>query len=64
MAMVTGEHIRAARERVGESQAEFGKRFGVDQSAISRWETQGLPSRGPAEAIVERVLAELKEAAE
>jgi transcriptional regulator with XRE-family HTH domain len=62
--MVTGEAIKRARERLGESQAEFSKRFGVDQSAVSRWETQGVPSRGPAEAIVERVLADLAEAAE
>lgn len=62
--MISGDAIKAARERVGESQAEFAKRFGVDQSALSRWETRGIPARGPAEAIVERVLAELSEAAE
>jgi DNA-binding transcriptional regulator YiaG len=63
--MVTGEMIKAARERLGQSQAEFAKRFGVDQSAVSRWETQGLPARGPAEKMVERVLADLaQEAAE
>jgi transcriptional regulator with XRE-family HTH domain len=62
--MTSGKALKHARERLGESQAEFAKRFGVDQSAVSRWETQGVPSRGPAEAIVERVLAELGEAAE
>lgn len=63
--MVTGEAIKTARERLGESQAEFAKRFGVDQSAVSRWETHGVPARGPAEKMVERVLTDLaQEAAE
>jgi DNA-binding transcriptional regulator YiaG len=62
--MISGDDIKATRERLGESQAEFAKRFGVDQSALSRWETQGVPVRGPAEAIVERVLTELAEVAE
>jgi transcriptional regulator with XRE-family HTH domain len=39
--------IRRARELVGESQAAFGARFGVDQSTAHRWETQGPPPRGP-----------------
>lgn len=62
--MILGDAIKAARERLGESQAEFAKRFGVDQSAVSRWETQGVPGRGPAAAFVERVLAEIEGAAE
>lgn len=62
--MITGDAIRAARERVGESQADFARRFGVDQSIVSRWETKGVPERGPAQALIERVLAELSEAAQ
>lgn len=46
--------IREAREKVGESQAAFGARFGVDQSTIHRWETDGPPSRGPARKAIER----------
>jgi DNA-binding transcriptional regulator YiaG len=46
--------IRGAREKVGESQATFGERFGVDQSTIHRWETVGPPSRGPARRAIER----------
>ncbi len=59
--MITGDDIKTARERLGESQAEFAKRFGVDQSAVSRWEVFGIPSRGTTQAIVERVLAEIIE---
>ena len=49
--------IREAREKVGESQAAFGARFGVDQSTICRWETDGPPSRGPARKAIERELS-------
>lgn len=57
--MTSGYILKAVRARIGESQVEFAKRFGVDQSALSRWETRGVPSRGPAKAVVERVLAEI-----
>jgi len=62
--MISGDAIRANRERLGESQTEFAERFGVTQSAISRWETNGIPEHGAAEAAIERILAELSEAAE
>jgi hypothetical protein len=58
--MQTGEHIKAARERLRETQAAFGARFGVDQSTVHRWETQGLPDRGTTRLAVERVLSELR----
>ncbi|HEX7881677.1 MAG TPA: helix-turn-helix transcriptional regulator [Afipia sp.] len=46
--------IRKAREVAGESQAAFGARFGVDQSTIHRWETDGPPVRGPAKMALAR----------
>jgi DNA-binding transcriptional regulator YiaG len=49
--------IREAREKVGESQASFGERFGVDQSTVHRWETQGPPRHGPARKALERELS-------
>jgi DNA-binding transcriptional regulator YiaG len=55
------ESIKAMRERLGESQAIFGQRFGVDQSTIQRWETKGPPTRGPARMAIGRVLSELEE---
>jgi DNA-binding transcriptional regulator YiaG len=60
--MITGEVIREAREKLGESQAEFAKRFGVVQSVVSRWEAFGIPSNGSSKTLVRRVLAELGEA--
>jgi len=58
--MVTGERIRTARARLGESQAEFARRFEVDQSTIARWEANGLPERGLLQTAVMRVIEELK----
>jgi DNA-binding transcriptional regulator YiaG len=58
--MITAAHIRSARERVDETQEEFAARFGLDQSTISRWETEGPPDQGPAKALIQRVLLEIK----
>src|ERR1700744_942080 len=59
--MIDGPQIKAARARIGESQKSFAKRLGGDQATLSRWESFGTPARGPAEAIVERVLVEVSE---
>ncbi|MBW7966774.1 helix-turn-helix transcriptional regulator [Bradyrhizobium sp. BR 10261] len=57
-----GKLIRLARERVGESQAAFGERFGVDQSTVHRWETNGPPTRGPARKAIEREISAIEAA--
>jgi DNA-binding transcriptional regulator YiaG len=57
--MPTSEQIKTARERLGETQAQFGARFGVDQSTVHRWETKGLPDYGPTRMVVERLLSSL-----
>lgn len=56
---LSGDELKATRERLGESQSQFGERFGVDQSTIHRWETDGISDRGTTKLAVERVLAEL-----
>jgi DNA-binding transcriptional regulator YiaG len=55
--MVTSDSIKAARNKVGESQDAFGRRFGVHQSTVDRWETKGPPARGPGRMAIERELA-------
>lgn len=57
--MVTAADIHRARRGVGESQAAFARRFGVNQSTIDRWEKSGPPNRGPGLLLIERILAEL-----
>ena len=61
--MVTPDEIKKTRERLKETQAVFGQRFGVDQSTVHRWETDGLPDRGTSRLVVERELAELQASA-
>jgi DNA-binding transcriptional regulator YiaG len=53
------ENIKAVRERLGETQAAFGRRFGVDQSTVHRWETEGVSRRGATRVAVEHVLRNL-----
>lgn len=57
---MTGEKIRQARERVGESQAAFGRRFGVDQSTVHRWENLGPPKSGAARKALEREILSIE----
>jgi DNA-binding transcriptional regulator YiaG len=40
---LTGETIRALRERYGETSRQFGRRFNVSGAYISGWETGGQP---------------------
>lgn len=58
--MITGDSIRAARQKLRESQADFGRRFGVNQSTVNRWENKGVPDRGTARVAIERLMGELK----
>lgn len=51
--------LRTIREGLGESQEAFALRFGVDQSTIARWETRGVPRRGAARALIERLSEEI-----
>jgi DNA-binding transcriptional regulator YiaG len=57
--MLSAAAIRATREQLGENQAKFAKRFGVNQCTISRWETEGLPTKGVAK-LIERAIRELR----
>ncbi len=55
-----GRKLRKERERLGESQDEFAKRFGVDQATISRWENNAVPPRGSSLKLIQIVLSGLR----
>ena len=59
--MVSPEQIKRVRRARGESQSEFAKHFGVDQSTIHRWETYGIPERGMTPVAVDRILKDIKQ---
>jgi transcriptional regulator with XRE-family HTH domain len=44
--------IRTARKHLGESQEAFGARFGVQQPAISKWESEGPPTAGAVAILI------------
>ena len=57
--MITAKQIKAAREKLRESHADFAKRFGVARTTIIHWENGNPPKFGPTVSHVEKVLAEL-----
>lgn len=57
---VTPEMIKTARERLGETQAQFAKRFRVNQATVSRWEVYGPTDRGLTEMAIRLVLGKIK----
>ena len=52
--------VRAVRKSIGESQARFAERLGVNQVTIHRWEKNGLPKHGTARRAVERLAEEVE----
>ncbi len=44
--------VKALREQLRETQAEFAARFGVDQGTVSNWETGKTRPSGPARKIM------------
>jgi len=62
--MLERDDIKAIRTQLGESQAAFAQRFGVDQATVHRWEKKGLPKRGTARVAVENLLDDLEQPAE
>ena len=69
--MSVGEHIRAVRESLGESQVQFCVRLGVGLSSVQRWEegktvptrylhierlaAEGVPREALVSAVTEQV---------
>lgn len=62
--MVTHEDLKAARLRLGESQAYIARRLGVHQTTVHIWETEGLPNYGPTRTAVEILVGQLNREAD
>ena len=56
--ILRGALLRRVRERLGESQPQFGKRIGVSKVAISNYETSRAVVQEPARDEAFRLLAE------
>jgi DNA-binding transcriptional regulator YiaG len=53
---VAGEEVRAARRKLGLTQAKFAERVGVARNSVVRWEA-GTLTVGTTAAILIRLLA-------
>jgi DNA-binding transcriptional regulator YiaG len=56
----TMKTIKSVRKSLGETQDKFGKRLGVNQATICRWELKGIPEEGPARYAIEQLLRDLR----
>lgn len=55
--MLTKDDIIALRGDLNESQQKFASRFGLTQTAVSRWETEGPPQKGLVAKALEKLRA-------
>lgn len=62
--MITIADLKAARQKLGLSQAAFAREIGVDQSTVWGWEREdALPKNKLTLAALERRISELLKAA-
>ena len=47
--------LPAIRRTLNMTQADLAKEAGVNLSTVWRWENEGLPTRGPAKAFIDRL---------
>ena len=51
----TGDDVRALRESLGVTQAEFARMLGVRQQTVSEWETGAYQPRGASGRMLGRI---------
>ena len=51
-------HLPTIRADLGITQAELAQRAGVNITTVWRWENEGIPTKGPARAFLERLAAD------
>jgi DNA-binding transcriptional regulator YiaG len=58
--MNTPRQIQMIRKLLGETQAQFATRMGVDQATVSKWESGRLRMSGPAIILFEQLAEKIK----
>ena len=58
--MQLSKRLKRARDAIGETQAEFCKRFVVGQAVYNRWETGEREPREPSRSYIDNVLKEFE----
>lgn len=56
--MQTQIHLPTVRANLGITQADLAKLAGVNITTVWRWENEGIPTKGPARAFLERLAAD------
>lgn len=56
--MSTTFDLVALRKKLNMTRAALAEQAGVDVSTVCRWETKGVPDRGPARAFLDRLARE------
>lgn len=56
---MTKEELKLRRLAIGETQAVFAARFGVDRTTYVSWETVSLPRRASGLELIRRVLVDV-----
>lgn len=54
-------HLPTIRADLGITQAELAQRAGVNITTVWRWENEGIPTKGPARAFLERLSKDAEE---
>lgn len=55
---MTATEVRERRQQLGLTQSELGKRLGVSERTVARWETNGVT--GVTQWALGRLLADMK----
>ena len=50
--------LKALRKNLNLTQAQLAEKVGVNHATIWRWENEGVPTRGPARAYLEKLAEE------
>lgn len=50
--------LKTLRKKLNLTQAQLAEKIGVNHATVWRWENEGIPSRGPARAYLDKLAEE------